>query len=379
MTPVDWVVLGFVFLAALVGLRRGLIVSALSAVGIVAGALVGARLAPELLPRGSSSPYTPVIGLAGAVGLAAVLQTVGSLLGANLRAGLRIPTLRTLDSLGGLALGAVTGLTIVWVLGAVALQLPGQTVLRHRAQESQVLRRLNDVVPPERGLQALSRVDPFPRLAGPAGPVAPPTRAILRERGVRIARPSVVRVLGTACGLGIAGSGWVAQPGLVVTAAHVVAGQDDTSVEPLGDGRRLPAEAVAFDARNDLAVLRVAGLRTRPLRFVDPRANDPVAILGYPENGAFDAAPGRIGQTATVLSENALGQGLVRRTVTHVRGRIRQGNSGGPAVNERGEVETTLFAARAGNRGGYGVPASVLREALAQAGRPVSTGDCVRG
>ena len=36
-------------------------------------------------------------------------------------------------------------------------------------------------------------------------------------------------MLGTACGLGIEGSGWVAGNGLVVTNAHVVAGEHDTA------------------------------------------------------------------------------------------------------------------------------------------------------
>src|SRR4029078_11088674 len=86
-----------------------------------------------------------------------------------------------------------------------------------------------------------------------------PDRRVLRQPGVRGAAPSVVRVLGTACGLGVEGSGWVARPGLVVPAAHVVAGEQDTTVTTLF-GETLGAEAVAFDSRNDVAVLRVPGL-----------------------------------------------------------------------------------------------------------------------
>jgi hypothetical protein len=41
-------------------------------------------------------------------------------------------------------------------------------------------------------------------------------------------------------------------------------------------------------------------------------------------------------------------------------------------------VQTTVFAARGSGGGGYGVPASVVRGDLAQAGGPVSTGPCVR-
>ena len=143
-------------------------------------------------------------------------------------------------------------------------------------------------------------------------------------------------------------------------------------------GTTLPAEAVAFDSHNDVAILRVAGLGARPLRLVDPRAGASVAIIGYPENGPFDAVPGRIGATATVLSEDAYGNGPVRRTVTSLSGAVRHGDSGGPAVDSSGAVQTTVFAARPSGGGGYGVPASLIRRALASARGPVSTGPCAR-
>ena len=76
MARVDWFVLGFVALMALFGLRKGLIASALSAAGVIGGAIVGARLAPQFLADGSRSPYTPLAGLAGAIVGAVVLQAV---------------------------------------------------------------------------------------------------------------------------------------------------------------------------------------------------------------------------------------------------------------------------------------------------------------
>lgn len=377
MTRADWLALAFVAIAAFLGLRKGFVGSALSLVGIVAGSVLGARLAPHLLSGGDESPYTPVVGLAGAVIGALVLETIGTLVGHAVRRSLHlVPPLRALDSLGGLVVGAAAGLAVVWVLGAVALHLPGQTELRRGVQRSLVLQRLNAFVPPDRLMEAIQRVDPFPAIVGPAAPVAPPDPALLRQPGVRAAAPSVVRVLGTACGLSVSGSGWIAAPNLVVTAAHVVAGQDETSVETAAQGR-FRATAVAFDPRNDVAVLRVRGsLGAAPLRLGDGALGEPVAILGYPESGPFTATAGRIGRTTTVISEDAYGRGPVTRTVTTVRGRVRSGNSGGPAVNARGEVETTVFAARVGTDGGFGVPTRVVEDALDSAGAPVSTGDC---
>jgi S1-C subfamily serine protease len=280
-----------------------------------------------------------------------------------------------MDGFGGLALGAFAGLAIVWVLGAVALLLPGQADLRHGAQQSALLRRLNEVVSPEKVLNALARIDPFPAITGPAAPVTPPDPRLARSAGVRTAAPSVVRVLGTACGVGVEGTGWTARADLVVTAAHVVAGQRDTIVE-LQSGARLPAQAVAFDSRNDVAVLHVDGLGLRPLRLVSPRSGAAVAVLGFPENGPFTATPARIGRTSVVLAEDAYGKGPVTRTITSLGGLVRHGDSGAPAVDANGAVESTIFAARLRTIGGYGVPDSVVRKTLDSARAPVTTGDC---
>jgi S1-C subfamily serine protease len=375
VTKVDLIALGFVAITAFIGWKKGLLASALSVAGIVLGGWLGSRLAPALLQDGTSSPYTPLAALAGAAVGAILFETLGTLAGTSLRSRIRKPRLTKFDSLGGLALGSLAGLAIVWVLGAVALLLPGQADLRHGAQKSALLRRLNEVVSPEKVLNALARIDPFPAITGPAAPVTPPDPRLVSAPGVRSAAPSVVRVLGTACGVGVEGSGWTARANLVVTAAHVVAGQDDTSVE-LQSGSRLPAQAVAFDPRNDIAVLRVDGLGLRPLPLVPATPGTPVAVLGFPENGPFTATPARIGRTSIVLAEDAYGRGPVTRAITSLGGRVRHGDSGAPAVDSRGAVESTVFAARLRSVGGFGVPDNVVRAALNSARGPVSTGNC---
>src|SRR5206468_3376886 len=101
-----------------------------------------------------------------------------------------------------------------------------------------------------------------------------------------------------------------------------------------------------------------------------------VALLGYPGDGPFDAKPGRIGRTVSVLSQDAYGHGPVARAITSIRGLVRHGDSGGPAVDASGRVQTTIFAARVGSTGGYGVPSAAIRAALAGTRGPVSTGPC---
>jgi S1-C subfamily serine protease len=189
--------------------------------------------------------------------------------------------------------------------------------------------------------------------------------------------------VGTACGLGVEGSGWVAAPGVVVTNAHVVAGENDTRVEAGGSAPGLAAQAIDFDRHNDIAILRVPGLAARPLALAPGSpSGTSAAILGYPEDGPFDAEPGRIGQTADIDTEDAYGNGPVQRSVTEFLGRVRPGNSGGPLVDSSGHVVATVFAALTGASGsgaGLAVPDSLVREQLkaAQArGAAVSTGPC---
>ena len=376
MTWVDWAVVAFAALLAIRGAQQGFVAGALSLLGFVVGAVVGGRLGSAVLQSGSHSRYAPLIALGGGILLVVLFQALGLRIGLELRSEvLRIPELRSLDTAGGVVLGAATGLFLAWVVGVVALQLPGQTALRRDVQRSFVLRQLNSLLPPSTLLQALARFDPFPAIGGPSAQVPPPSPQVLRLPGVRAAAPSVVRILGTACGLGIEGSGWVAAPETVVTAAHVVAGEDDTTVNPNGSNAELRGQVIGFDPTNDIAVLRVPGLGRRPLRLVNARPGASVAVLGFPEDGPFNATPARIGTTITALLTDAYGRGPVSRAVTSLRGTLRHGDSGGPAVDSNGAVETVVFASRVGG-GGFGVASSAVRNDLANAKGPVSTGAC---
>jgi hypothetical protein len=379
LTGLDWIIVAFTVAMAVWGFGQGLIAGAFALAGFAAGAFLGSRLGPLLLEEGSQSPYAPLFALMGALMVGGLLSTGLETLGFHLRHRLG-DRLGLFDGVGGSVLVACLGLFLVWIGGAVALQTPGARELREPIQRSAILKRLNSALPPSGPLlQALARFDAFPSIRGPSANVPPPDAAIARDPEVAAARDSVVRVLGTACGLGVQGSGWVTGNGLVVTNAHVVAGQDDTTVQHGGEGAELDAEAVWFDPRNDLAILRapeLAGARGLPMD-VDAESGTAAAVLGFPENGPYDVRPARLGQTATVITQDAYGRGPVRRSITSVRGMVRQGNSGGPVVDGDGRVLATIFAAASGRRRtGYGVPDSVVRDALRRARGSVDTGPC---
>ncbi|MDQ6605140.1 MAG: MarP family serine protease [Actinomycetota bacterium] len=386
MTAVDWLIVGFTVLLASFGYLQGFIVGVLSLVGFAVGALLGTRLGPLLLPSGSHSRYAPIFGLVGALLAGGVMASGLEGIGARARAALRLPGLRLIDGMLGAALTACVGLGVWWIIGAIALQSSGSLRLRQDIQRSVILRELNDLLPPSGPiLNALARFDPLPSVRGPIADVPPPTRGILGAPGVRRAERSVVRVLGSACGLGIEGSGWVAAPGIVVTNAHVVAGENDTIVQVGGSPPSLSAQVLVFDPHDDVAVLRVPRLSPSPLRLEPaPRRGASAAILGYPLDGPFNAQAGRLGQTQPVRTEDAYGRGPVTRTIAALRGHVRPGNSGGPMVDARGRVLATVFAAitsseAAHSLGGFAVPNTVVAAALRRARQrttPVATGEC---
>ncbi len=381
MTGLDWLIVAFAAILALFGFRQGFIVATLSFGGFALGAFIGTRLGPLLLPQGSASPYAPAFGLVGALLAGAILASGLEGLGLRLRRStLAIPGLGLIDGTLGALLSAAIGLGVVWIVAAVVAQVPGETQLRASIQRSTILGALNELLPPSGPvLDALARLDPLPSIPGPLPALAPPPPRIAAEPGVRAAGRSVVRVLGTACGLAIEGSGWVARPEEIVTNAHVIAGESETTIEVEGQPPGLPAQAIAFDPTHDLAVLRVPGLTRASLRLVaNPAAGTAGAILGYPENGPFAVRAGRIGATGDVITQNAYGVGPVTRLLTPLRGIVHPGNSGGPLVNAAGAVLTTVFAGTTGSGppGGYGVANATVAGVLASAHGPVGTGPC---
>jgi S1-C subfamily serine protease len=382
MTAIDWLIVALVLVLVPIGFSRGLMVAGLGLGGFAIGAAAGARLAPLLLEGGSGSPYAPGVALLGGVvlggGIAIVLEGVAlSLRGRLADHG----PLARMDAIGGGIVFAVLALAIAWVAGALALNAPALRGVRDDVQGSLILGALNDAVPPSGPvLNVLNQIDPTPEIAGPSADVPAAPEGIVNDPDVQRASQSVVHVLGSACGLNVSGSGWVVADDRVVTNAHVVAGEDDTTVTTR-DGRELDAVAVAYRPRDDIAVLRVDGLDLQPLPMADGADAGTVgAVLGFPGAGDFSAVPARLGTTGEVTSVDSYGEGPIQREMTSFRGEVISGNSGGPMVDGDGRVRTTVFAATvdAEHREGLGVPNDLVRDAVDAAGSDeVSTGDCL--
>ncbi|MDQ3103168.1 MAG: MarP family serine protease [Actinomycetota bacterium] len=379
MTTIDWAIVALAAVMAPVGYRQGLLVAGLGLGGFVAGAVLGTRLAPLLLSDGSASPYAPGFALVAGLIVGGTFALV--LEGLAFRIRERLPRgFSSLDSVGGAVAFAGLALVVAWVAGALALNAPALSGIRADVQRSVILGEVNEVLPPSGPiLNVLNRINPTPTLSGPSANVAAPAEGILSEPGVLAAGESVVKVLGTACGLNLSGSGWVGEPGLVVTNAHVIAGQSDTFVLTR-DGAELDAEPLVYRPDDDVAVLRVDGLEQPPLPLAnEPQSGAAAAVLGYPSSGDFQSVAARLGSTEEVTSQDSYGRGPVQRGMTSFRGAVIGGNSGGPVVDASGSVVTTVFAATVDARPpeGLGVPNRIVREALDAAGsEPTGTGAC---
>ncbi len=257
-------------------------------------------------------------------------------------------------------------------------------------RDSRVLLAVNDVMPAE-AQQALRSFDDvvgssfFPRYLEPFArerivDVAPAQRRVLRDPDIRDAARSVFKIRSNnRCGSGVEGSGFLYAPGKLMTNAHVVAGVTQPVVR--ADGRQLPATVVYYDPEVDVAVLDVPGLQGPTIGFArQGRERQQGAVLGYPQDGPFNAQPARIRSDQRLRSPDIYGQGTVTRNVYSVRGLIRPGNSGGPLVNTAGRVLGVVFAASVSDpQTGYALTADQVSRAAAQGlrnDRRVSSGNC---
>ena len=381
MSLLDWIIAALLVLLAIRGFYAGFISGAFSLAGLGLGAYLGSRLAVSLVRAETDlAAYTPFVLLIGALLFASLGRLLAGVVGGRIGASVRRvpllgPGIGALDGAGGAALGVAVGLLFVWVAGVFALQgLLPQTV-RGSVERSEILSAMDERLPSGFLLDTVASLDAIPQIEGPRPEVAEPE---LSEPGgdqngdgggenIDDAARSVVQIVatgGSGYGSGSSGSGWVAAPELVVTNAHVVAGNDQVAVRPEGTWRGYEAEVVTVDQTNDVAVLEVDGLDLPALPVAEPEPGESVAIVGYPFGGPLDAEPGRIGGTSQAVTRDANGNGPVSRYITSIRGEANPGNSGGPAVNQEGEVVGTVFASAGYGDTAYAIPPSVVAEQL---------------
>ncbi|MBW3546692.1 MAG: MarP family serine protease [Actinobacteria bacterium] len=383
-----------IFVATLVivgvvgGYRLGFLTRALSWAGLAVGLVVTIRFLPDLvelvpLPAEGSDANARLLVAIGVLLIGAFLgQGLGMLIGTQ--AHLAIPNAgRPLDRLGGALAGGLGVLVAVWLLLPTFAQVPG-TVSR-QARSSSVAQTLDAVTPqPPDTLRALRRLvgdTQFPdvfatlRPAPDLGP--PPAESGLSADLARSLAASTYRVEGEACGRLQEGSGFVAEPGVVVTNAHVVAGQDTTELIAV-DGSRAQAQVVMFDPDTDLAVL-TSGVGAAALPIGQSGVGVQGGVFGYPGGGALEVSPFDVREAVQAVGRDLYGDGPTRRQVLILSSRLAPGDSGAALVDGTGSVVGVAFAIAPDRAGtAYALHVDELREALSAPRTPTDTGPCLR-
>lgn len=368
------------------GWRVGLSHAIFAFVGVVAGAIAAYFLVPVVAAWVAFPVIRPLAVVITIVGLVALGNVVGSLVGRTVRRGVEETPLSGLDRLAG---GLATGVAAALIASVVAVSLGqlGVPVLSRAITGSAVLRTITALTPDpvEAWLAELrSQVmdTGLPVISDALGIDVDVPAIDAASPALTDAAQSVVRITGNAlaCGVAQTGSGVVVGDDRVVTNAHVVAGVAEPVVETLG-GQAIAGSVVHFDPIDDLAVIAVPGLDAPPRPLGAPlNAGAEAAVQGYPFGGPFSSIGAGVVSVRTVDVADIYGQSTSPREVYTIASSVREGNSGGPLLDLDGSVVGIVFARNADDPDiGYAMTRQELDpvvSAAASLGSPVDTGAC---
>lgn len=161
----------------------------------------------------------------------------------------------------------------------------------------------------------------------------------------------------------------------MVTNHHVVEDADRVEVT-FQDGKKVPAVGVlAFDASDDLAVLKLRDGKYPTLSFARASAQqgDPVVVVGSPLGFSGSVSSGIV---SAVRPEGAkLYDGLHPSWTLQMTAAISSGSSGSPILNDGAEVvgvAVGAIGAPVGQPVNFGVPVELVKKLLAASnGKPL--------
>jgi S1-C subfamily serine protease len=386
----DIFILTAVVLVGIGGYRQGLVVDALSLIGLIGGGVIGLLIAPRIARALVEGNAQGLVALGIGLVLAILGQLLGTTIGTSLRQKITWKPARTVDSVVGSAVAALGVLLVAWVFALPAARSPYPALTR-QVKGSFVMRTMDRALPPPPPVfdefLGLFRRHGFPEVFNDLGPtratnVPPPDPKVANAPAVVSARSRVLKVTGVAksCSRRLEGTAFVYAPERLMTNAHVVAGVAEPEVEVArGDIRK--AKVVVYDPGRDIAVLHVPGLKLAPLKFAETaKSGDDAIVVGYPEDGPFTPVAARVRERITAVGRDIYDRRDVKRDVYSLRTRVRPGNSGGPLLAPNGGVYGVIFAAAADDPNtGYALTAREVAsdaEAGRNATNAVSTQSC---
>jgi serine protease Do len=161
------------------------------------------------------------------------------------------------------------------------------------------------------------------------------------------------------------GAGFIVDPaGLIVTNHHVIVNADRIRVK-LHDGRTVVASVVGVDNATDLALLKIEVERLQPLDLGDSdavRVGDPVIAIGNPLEYERSVTAGIVSAKGRKVYEAEPFEDFIQTDAA-----INRGNSGGPLLNQRGQVIGVNTVIRSDGRGiSFAVPSNVVKRVFMQ-------------
>lgn len=373
--------------AALGGYRLGLLARVTSWVGMAGGTVVGATALPPILRsvEDASDEQLLFITMGVLLGAAFLGQALGLWIGARLHLALPGGSVRSVDRSAGAGAGVLGVLVGLWLLLPLMADVPGW--FASQARTSTVAGWVDARFPPAPDAMATLRQlvggDQFPRVFDalqPAPDLGPPPAASGIPQAVQDAVvPSTVKVQGVACRRVQEGSGFVVGAGLVVTNAHVVAGESETVVQR-SDGSQVRASVVAFDPRRDLAVLSAPGLDRPSLGIVDVEEGAIGAVFGHPGGGPLQVSPFQVARTVSATGTDIYDRERTERKVLILSSSLAPGDSGAALIDPQGRVVGVAFAIAPDKPGvAYALDVEELQPVLAgDLSQAVDTGPCLQ-
>ena len=390
MSWVDLVIVIWVVLAAIRGRSLGALTQLLGLVGFVVGLAIGAVIAVPVAGRFHVGVARTGLIVGIVLGIAMLAAIGGNVLGKWANVAMRRLRLGAVDALAGAAVAALGALLSAWLVAGLFTQ-SSVNWLASPIQRSAVLTAIDAVMPPVPSVlaraQAFLTTDVFPvAFAEVTQPTTssvtlPTSRAADRLAGR--AADSVLKVEASGgCGEQRDGTSFVIAPGLVITDAHVVAGEPTLIVvTPRGPTR---ASLVVFDPALDVAILRVAHVTLPSVRLLTAIASvgTPAAIVGYPGGGPRTSLPAGVAGALSAQGRDIYGGGLVTRPIYAVTSMVRPGNSGSPLIARGGAIGMVFSRSLAQGNLGYAIRSAALEPDLRAgeaARRPVANGSCTPG
>lgn len=391
-----WIVDGFIVVAVLAamtsGWRQGGLASLLSAVGILAGFIIGLGVAPLVLQITDQVGIRFLLALGMLILLIGLGQLLGSALGHAIRDRMKTKSGQRVDSSFGAILMSVFSLVLIWLI-ATPMATGLSNSVGKGVRESAILREVNKVMPDEltqlpRSISGMLNDSGLPPVMmpwedGTSVDVEAPNIEVADQAMVQDIRPSVVHVIADAdgCRRRMMGSGFVTADNYVVTNAHVVAGTQTAYVDTVVGIKE--ARVVYYNPEVDIAVLRAENLGLEPLAWADGPAytGDDAVVMGFPHSGPFTANAARIRERVNIAGPDIYSNSRVERESYILRGTVVQGNSGGPLISSDGTVLGLIFGASVDDTDtGYAITAEEVRAHVGDVTRfenSVDTQECV--